>query len=119
MDLAEFRAEKDRFMKTHPQSPLTPQQKRSFTGLKYYPENLDLRFDVSITPDPEQPTLEMATSSGESRPYIRAGSFQFPIRGKTYQLYVYRDEGGGDYFLPFGARASGRRHLSCRFQPGL
>ncbi len=45
-ELDEFRTEKDDFFGTHPQSPLTPEQKRSFKGLQYFPENEDLRLEV-------------------------------------------------------------------------
>ena len=47
-ELDEFRAEKDEFFGHHPQSPLTPEQKRSFTGLNYFPENDALRLEVEV-----------------------------------------------------------------------
>ena len=107
MDLATFRHEKDRFMKSHPQSPLTAQQKRDFSGLKYYPENPALRFEVAVTPDPEKPSVVMATSTGDEQHYVREGFFRFTVDGREQTLYVYRAEGGGDYFLPFVDQTSG------------
>ncbi len=108
MDLAVFRREKDRFMKTHPQSPLTPEQKKTFAGLSYFPENPALRFEVTITPDPEKPVVEMITSTGAQRTYRRSGWFQFTIGNQQHRLYVYQDEEGGDYFLPFVDATSGK-----------
>ncbi len=34
-----FRSQKDRFFASHPDSPLTHEQKRNFRGLSYFPEN--------------------------------------------------------------------------------
>ena len=42
-ELEHFRAQKDAFFKTHPQSPLTPEQQATFAGLRYFPENPELR----------------------------------------------------------------------------
>ena len=33
----EWRKERDKFFKTHQRSPLTPDEKKHFKGLKYYP----------------------------------------------------------------------------------
>ena len=38
-ELEAFRAEKDDFFGSHPQSPLTREQKKDFNGLNYFPEN--------------------------------------------------------------------------------
>jgi uncharacterized protein (DUF1684 family) len=37
--LQDFRADKDAFLRHHPQSPLTNEQRARFEGLSYYPEN--------------------------------------------------------------------------------
>ena len=63
-ELTEFRAEKDQFFGRHPQSPLTPEQKRGFVGLQYFPENEDLRLEVKVEPMKEQEPLQMQTSTG-------------------------------------------------------
>ena len=47
-ELESFRAEKDNFFASHPQSPLMPEQKRGFKGLHYFPENPALRLDVTV-----------------------------------------------------------------------
>jgi uncharacterized protein len=108
MDLATFRLEKDRFMKTHAQSPLPSEQRRTFTGLDYYPENPDLCFDVTITPDPEQPIEDIATSTGDIRSFQRAGSFQFTVKGEQYRLYVYYDPQGDYEYIPFTDQTTGK-----------
>ena len=47
-ELELFRTEKDNFFVSHPQSPLTPEQKKEFKGLEYFPENPQLRFEVDV-----------------------------------------------------------------------
>jgi len=44
-ELEAFRAEKDEFFGSHPQSPLTREQKKIFHGLNYFPENEALCLD--------------------------------------------------------------------------
>lgn len=99
MTLQDFRRDKDQFFKRHPQSPLTPEQKRAFTGLHYFPENpaLDLEVQVTVFPTPE--TIHVPTSTGQTQTYQRYGQFSFEVDGQTATLTVYAGEHG--YFLPF------------------
>ena len=47
-ELETFRAEKDEFFGSHPQSPLTSEQKKNFHGLNYFPENEALNLEVKV-----------------------------------------------------------------------
>jgi uncharacterized protein (DUF1684 family) len=47
-ELDEFRAEKDAFYCEDPHSPPQPQQRASFEGLSYYPENEALRIRARL-----------------------------------------------------------------------
>ena len=47
-DLEIFRKQKDEFFRTPPQSPLTQEQRRSFQGLRYYPEVLELALRLPL-----------------------------------------------------------------------
>lgn len=98
-ELERFRKEKDDFFKTHPQSPLTPQQKRAFKGLDYFPENPDLRLDVDVEVFPKRDIIQMQTSTGDTQTYQRFGRFKFVVDGQEVQLTIYANEHG--YFLPF------------------
>ena len=49
-----FRAAKDRFFKQHPQSPLTDEQRSSFQGLRYFPEQPALRLALPPRPQPQR-----------------------------------------------------------------
>lgn len=98
-ELKNFRAEKDDFFASHPQSPLTSLQKRTFTGLRYFEENLALRLEVTATPFPEREKIEIQTSTGDVRVYVRFARFKFAVDGQEAELTIYETEHG--YFLPF------------------
>ena len=98
-ELEEFRAEKDEFFGSHPQSPLTPAQKRTFTGLKYFPENDTLRLEVTIEPLNDNQPFQMQTTTGGVQMYFRHGRVKFVVDGQETELTISRGEHG--YFLPF------------------
>lgn len=98
-ELDEFRAQKDEFFRTHPQSPLTPEQQQAFAALRYFPEHPDLRFEAVVEPLPEQDEIIMQTSTGDERLYTRYGRFQFTVDGQEAALTIYADQHG--FFLPF------------------
>jgi hypothetical protein len=97
--LEEFRLEKDNFFAHHPDSPLTPGQKRAFKGLSYFPENPALQFEAEIErfSDPEE--IQIQTSTGDTRVYKRYGKFRFKVEGQPAELTLFADEDG--FFLPF------------------
>lgn len=101
-DLEAFRKQKDDFFKNHFQSPLSDAQKKEFTGLHYFPENEALRFvlDLERYANPER--VEMQTSQGDVREYLKVGQIRFAIEGEEATLQVYEAEDyPGEYFLPF------------------
>jgi hypothetical protein len=98
-ELEEFRQEKDAFFKTHPQSPLLPEQKRDFKGLSYFPENPALRLEVVVEEFNPKDTVHMQTSTGDTQTYQRFGRFKFVVEGQEAALTIYASEHG--FFLPF------------------
>jgi hypothetical protein len=98
-DLETFREEKDEFFRTHPQSPLTAEQQRAFTGLNYFPENPALRLEVTVEPFAERDVIEVQTTTGEVRKYQRFGRFSFEVDGQPAALTIYATPHG--FFLPF------------------
>ncbi|MCL4258392.1 MAG: DUF1684 domain-containing protein [Anaerolineales bacterium] len=99
MSLQEYRAGKDEFFASSPQSPLTPEQRESFTALSYFPENPALCLEVEIEPFAEQTMLEMPTSTGDVKSYKRYGRFAFEVEGQTAELTLFSSPHG--YFLLF------------------
>ena len=113
-DLERFRREKDDFFRSHPDSPLTADQRRSFAGLRYFPPNpaLDLTLELELLEPPSQ--VEIQTTTGEVRLYERFGGIAFPVDDRTVRLTVYRSEDG--YFLPFAdALAGGETYGAGRY----
>lgn len=113
-ELNQFRQEVDRFMRHHPQSPLSQERLRDFTGLKYFAENPALVFNLTVTRFPEnEPLFEMETSTGEMRLYRRWGTFDFTVEGQKASLTIYSDAHGYDFFLPFRDTTNGRETYSA------
>jgi uncharacterized protein (DUF1684 family) len=84
------RLEKDQWLKSEKNSPLLEEDKADFKGLKYYPVDLSLRFEGSITKyDSVIPDTIIGTK-GELRPALKYGYFPFTYRGNEYKLEVYK-----------------------------
>jgi len=97
--LDEFRKEKDEFFAQHYQSPLMKEQKKTFTGLNYFPENPALRLEVEVEKFAQKDEIEVQTSTGDVRVYTRFGRFTFEVEGQSAALTIYETDYG--YFLPF------------------
>jgi uncharacterized protein (DUF1684 family) len=100
-----FRAQKDEFFASHPESPLTPEQKQGFQGLNYFPENPDLRLEVAVEELAEQDEIQMQTTTGGVQDYIRYGKFKFQVDGQEAELTIYASQHG--FFLPFADSLAG------------
>ena len=104
-ELTDFRLEKDEFLREHPQSPLTPEQRRNFKGLEYFPENEDLRLEVQVEKLFDEQPMQMQTSTGGVQTYVRHSRFKFQVEGQEAELTIYQNEHG--YFLPFADALAG------------
>jgi uncharacterized protein (DUF1684 family) len=108
-----YRAEKDAFFKSAPGSPIPLEGRDDFTGLPYYPVDVDLVFEgLSLEPytGSEPSNFQIPTSDGQLRPARRAGSFTFELDGGPRRLTAYELEGAhsdGRLFLPFLDATSG------------
>lgn len=104
-ELEEFRRQKDEFFKTGHESPIPADQRVSFAGLKYYPENPQLRFLVDLDRVPET-NVAFTTSTGEQKVYKKIGKLKFEVSGQPVELTLYQAE-SGTHFLPFRDATSG------------
>jgi uncharacterized protein (DUF1684 family) len=109
----DFRAQKDAYFKSAPDSPIPLAERDAFAGLPYYPVDVDLVFE-GLTPEPytgsEPTTFQIPTSDNRLRPARRAGVFTFDLAGEPRRLTAYELEGAhsdGRYFLPFLDATSG------------
>lgn len=98
-ELEEFRVQKDAFFRSSHHSPLLPEQKADFHGLRYFPENPDLALTVEVERFPEADELHMQTNTGDVQRYTRFGRFTFQVDDETAALTIFHNENG--YFLPF------------------
>lgn len=94
-----MRRQKDDFFKHQPQSPLTPEQQKTFSGLRYYDYNAELDLVTTVTPFAKQDEFIMQTSSGQQKQYTRYGEFTFTVDGEEVRLTIYEAPFG--FFLPF------------------
>lgn len=85
-ELEQFRAQKDTFFKTHPQSPLRPEQQETFEGLSYFPVNPALRLVVPIEEFTDKDRIEMQTTTGDVRAYARYGGLRFSLGDGQFLL---------------------------------
>jgi uncharacterized protein (DUF1684 family) len=100
-ELIDFRKAKDDFFKTGLQSPLSRGQRKTFTGLRYFPENPDLRLELALEKVATPEHVVMATSTGDQQEFWHVGQIHFAVHGQKAALQVYQSIQGGDYFLPF------------------
>ncbi|MBI3956417.1 MAG: DUF1684 domain-containing protein [Candidatus Kerfeldbacteria bacterium] len=98
MDLKTLRSEKDQFFRSS-DSPLRLDQRATFTGLRYFPQNPALRIRLPIDGNVAHDFVMMQTSTGSQRRYVRSGKISFTVNGQLAELSIFKDDHG--YFLPF------------------
>lgn len=100
--LERFRAAKDALFKTHPQSPLGPEDRAVFTGLRYFDYDPKLRVEADLQTIASEEQVEAPSSGQGTMRFPRAASARFSLDGSNYELFVYWiDVYGGGLFLPF------------------
>jgi uncharacterized protein (DUF1684 family) len=109
-ELAEFRAEKDAFFREHAQSPLTLEQRATFDGLEYYPDNADLVIRTQLETEGVdlEEVIAMQTTAGGQQTYRRAGIVRFEVDGVPTKVTPFASSDTQDLFLPFRDATSGR-----------
>jgi uncharacterized protein len=98
--IIELRAQKDEFFKKHVQSPLKPEQQTVFNGLTYFIPMPKLEMVVEVTPFEEQKNVQIQTTTGETRWYLRWGEFHFKIGDDEARLTIFKIP-PDSFFLPF------------------
>lgn len=100
-EVADFRKEKDELFGTGEESPLAPEQKKEFKGLKYFPEDSKFLVVGDLEKNPTGETLPIKTSAGDTETYKRYGKLKFDIEGRNLTLNVYQSTDSAHLFLPF------------------
>ncbi len=112
-EVSEWRKDRDTFFKTHPRSPLSPDEKRNFRGLKYYPFNPKYLFCGQIERkifhinNPKY-YATFLTNKGTNKRYLRYGTFHFKLDGEEYALEIYKSILSDNLFIPFKDKTNGK-----------
>ena len=109
-DLDDFRADKDTFFREHPMSPLTAEQRASFTGLDHFPQapSLVIRGVLETDGVDTEETIELPTTTGGAQTYRRAGVVHFEVDGEPARVTLFASPDMHELFLPFRDATSGR-----------
>jgi len=108
-ELDEFRRDKDEFFRDDPRSPLTPEQRATFVGLSYYPEDLRLRIEAELdTAVDRDEDIVMQTTTGGTQVYRRAGKVRFEVDGQPAEITLYESPEQHELFVPFRDATSGK-----------
>ena len=107
--LTRFRRERDELFRTHPQSPVEPDERASFSGLRYFDPEPRFRVHARLEPgDGSELVVETGGEDGAIR-YRRAGRLAFELDGVECGLTVLSlVQYAGGLFVPFRDRTSGR-----------
>lgn len=101
--LAAFREQRDRLFATHPDSPLAPEARAAFAGLRYWPHDPALRFVAEVRRAPTA-RLDALSLGGTAFPLERLGVVDLPVG--VLEVY-WIDTYGGGVFIPFRDETSG------------
>jgi uncharacterized protein (DUF1684 family) len=102
-----YRNRRSEMFKAHPQSPLEPEKRLSFSQLPCFPYDPSLRFHLPIKPREEGKavsprTLELAEGRMSFRPFASVEIPGKALGGNPATLTLYWIDGyGGGLFLPF------------------
>ena len=100
--LATFRAAKDALFAGHRQSPLGPDSRSNFTGLRYFAYDPHLRVPAKLSVDESEESVDAPASGPHTMPLRRAANVDFRLAGERARLTVFWiDVYRGGLFLPF------------------
>ena len=73
----------------------------AYKGLKYFPPNLDVRYELALTPNPKPETTVILSTRGNQRRATRVGWFDFSVGGRDVRLEAVRllEPGVGEHDL--------------------
>ena len=103
--------EAENFLRNDEESPLPDSLKTLFTGLDYFDPNPGFKIRASMEILPGNSVINIPTSDGQVRKYIRYAYARFELQGKPQQVTLLQladGESEGNLFLPFGDLTNGR-----------
>jgi uncharacterized protein len=104
---------KDEWLLGNSNSPIKEEDRATFTGLAYYPVDLEYVFRTRLYKYDDPQLLTIGTTTGSEREAIRYGYIDFTVDGREARLYAYKFTAhqGTDLeeylFIPFKDATSG------------
>lgn len=124
--IEKFRTGKNIKMMYTDASPFSLEQRRTFTGLNYFPPDIKLCIEAELVKDDEPETIIMKTSTDRAPAYVKYGVVNFKIDTFNLTLAVYQNKKMLDLstdqnhlFVPFKDGTSGNetygggRYIDC------
>ncbi len=111
-EIERLRAVRDAEFRSDPDSPIPPDRRAGFSGLDYYPIDLDAQYKVRLHRYPEPLPAKIITTRGVERPAVKVGYVEARRSGARFRLQVYQlldgpPEARDELFLPFLDQTSG------------
>ncbi len=109
---------KDEWMLESRDSPLKEEDRERFSGLNYFPVDLQYVFRTRLHKYEDPEIITIGTTTGDDREAIRYGYIEFTIYEDTYRLHAYKFTAhqGTDLdqyiFIPFKDATSGSQTYS-------
>lgn len=104
-----FRAARNDLFRSHPQTPLTAEQRARFSSLAYYSYDPAWRIVGTLDRAMERETLDVALPADGLFRYTRVARVYFNAQGHEAALSLFWIEGyGGGLFLPFRDMSNGK-----------
>ncbi len=111
--LEKIRKGKDRFFRDNPQSPIPRGERDDFEGLRYFPIEPDLRFEIELHEHEEKAPVTVDATGGDQRRLLGWGEFRFVVEGNECTLQAYRTDPGAErLFVPFKDATAGAETYS-------
>lgn len=104
--IASFRREKEVFLLSNQESPLSDVPTR-FDELAWFPLDLEYRVVARFQPAQSRETETLSSTKGPARKYERVATFGFTIDGDHHVLTGYQVEGEDTLFVPFTDETNG------------
>ena len=107
--LMRFRQGRDELFRSHPQSPIEPEERATFSGLHYFDEDPSYRVRARLEPgDGSELAIDTGGEDGAVR-FRRVGKLNFDLTGQPCTLTVLSIvQYAGGLFVPFRDATSGR-----------
>jgi uncharacterized protein len=101
-----WQAGRDELLAWHPDSPLLPEDRAGFGGLRVAPYDPAYRLEVEVDPDVEPHRLEVPTATDGVVPFVRIGVLHLPDIGDLDVWWL--DSYGGGVFVPVKDALAGK-----------